>query len=72
MAGSLQARHARDHSAVPEGWIQTPGLMITSANVSEIIARQESDASKAAWFKSQLDTILGDIAAYTKPLDEAG
>jgi ribose transport system substrate-binding protein len=72
VTGSLQARHAQDNSALPEGWIQTPGLMITSANVSEIIARQESDASKAVWFQSQLDTIIGDIAAYTKPLDGAG
>jgi ribose transport system substrate-binding protein len=72
VAGSLQAQHAQDGSALPEGWIQTPGLMITSTNVSEIIARQESDASKAVWFKAQLGKILGDIAAYTKPLDEAG
>jgi ribose transport system substrate-binding protein len=72
VAGSLQARHAQDRSALPEGWIQTPSLMITSANVSEIIARQESDASKAVWFKPQLDKVIGDIAAYTKPLSEAG
>jgi ribose transport system substrate-binding protein len=72
VAGSLQARHAQDRRALPEGWIQTPGLMITAANVSEIITRQESDASKAAWFKPQIDKVIGDIAAYTKPLNEAG
>jgi ribose transport system substrate-binding protein len=72
VTGSLQARHAQDPGALPEGWIQTPGLMITSANVSEIIARQKSDADKMAWFKPHLDKVVGDVAAYTKPLSEAG
>jgi ribose transport system substrate-binding protein len=69
VAGWLQARHARDKSALPEGWIQTPNLVITSANMDEIIARQQSDADKAAWFKVNLEKITKDVAAYTKPLD---
>jgi ribose transport system substrate-binding protein len=69
VAGWLQARHARSRGPLPEGWIQTPSLMITSANVSEIIDRQASEAGKAAWFKPKLDEITGDIPAHTKPLD---
>jgi ribose transport system substrate-binding protein len=71
VAGWLQARHARDKSAMPEGWIQVPSLVITSTNMAEIIARQQSDADKAAWFKARLDKITKDVAAYTKPLDQA-
>jgi ribose transport system substrate-binding protein len=71
VAGWLQARHARDRSPLPEGWIQTPSLVITMTNVAEIIARQQSDTEKAAWFTPQLDKITGDLPAYTKPLDQA-
>jgi ribose transport system substrate-binding protein len=71
VAGWLQARHAKNGSPLPEGWIQTPSLLITSANVAEIITRQESDAARAAWFKPSLDKITSGIAAYTKPLDQA-
>jgi ribose transport system substrate-binding protein len=71
LAGWLQARHAQNHSPLPDGWVETPSLMITSANVSEIIARQQSEAEKSAWFKTKLDKITSDIPAYTKPLDQA-
>jgi ribose transport system substrate-binding protein len=71
VAGALHARHAQNGAPLPEGWIQIPGLMITSANVSEIMTRQASDADKAAWFKPRLDKIIGDLTAYTKPLDQA-
>ena len=71
IAGRVHAQHAKDRTPLPEGWIETPSLMITSANVAEVIARQESDAARAAWFKPQLDKITGDLPAYTKPLDQA-
>ena len=56
---------------MPEGWIYTPGLLVTSTNVDEIIARQASDESKLAWFKPQIDKIVSDLNAHTRPLDQA-
>jgi ribose transport system substrate-binding protein len=70
IAGRLHAQHGKEGTPLPEGWIETPSLVITSANVAEIIARQQSDAARAAWFKPHLDKITGDLAAYTKPLDQ--
>jgi len=56
---------------LPEGWIYTPGLLVTSTNVDEIIARQASDESKLAWFEPQIDKIVSDLNAHTRPLDQA-
>jgi ribose transport system substrate-binding protein len=71
VAGRVQAQHAKDGKPMPEGWIYTPGLAITKANVDDIIERQESEDSKAAWFKPQIDTILSDRKTYLRPLSEA-
>ena len=71
VAGALQARHAQSDAPLPEGWIQIPGMIITSVNVPEIIARQASDAEKEAWFRPRLDKIITNVAAHTKPLDQA-
>jgi len=71
VAGWLQVRAAKDGKPLPEGWIEVPGLMITSANVDEILKRQESDAAKLAWFKPHIDKITGNLSTYTKPLDKA-
>jgi ribose transport system substrate-binding protein len=35
VAGKLLAEHARNHTALPAGWILTPGLAVTKANVDE-------------------------------------
>jgi ribose transport system substrate-binding protein len=68
VTGWLQARRANNRGTLPEGWVQIPSLVVTPANVSEIMTRQESDAGKAAWFKPQIDKITGNLPAYTKPL----
>jgi ribose transport system substrate-binding protein len=67
----LLAQHAKTGTAIPEGWIDTPGLLITPANIDEIIKRQESDAAKFAWFRPELEKITGNLPANTKPLDQA-
>lgn len=71
LAGRVQAQHAKDGKPMPEGWIYTPGLAITKANVDDIIKRQQSDDAKAAWFKPQIDKILSDRKTYLRPLSEA-
>jgi ribose transport system substrate-binding protein len=71
VAGALQARHAKDGAPVPAGWIEIPGMIVTSANVAEIMARQASEEDKATWFKPHLDKIMDSVAGYTKPLNQA-
>jgi ribose transport system substrate-binding protein len=71
LAGSLQARYARTGRPLPQGWLVVPGLLVDTGNAGEIIARQESEETQAAWFKPQADTMLLDPAPYLKPLADA-
>ena len=57
VAGRLLAERAKDGDALPSGWIRTPGLGVTRANVDEIIARQAGDAAKQAWFEAEITQI---------------
>jgi ribose transport system substrate-binding protein len=58
MAGRLLAERAKSGTPLPQGWIKTPGLGVTRANIDEIIARQASPAAKQAWFAAQADRLL--------------
>jgi ribose transport system substrate-binding protein len=71
IAGHLQARHAKNDDRLEKGWIYTPGLAVTPANVDEIIARQSSAAATAAWFKPKLEHMLRDLDSYLRPLHQA-
>lgn len=70
VAGWLLAEHAKTGRPLPQGWFAKPGLLITSANVDEIIQREATDASKLAWFKPQIDNVTADIAHSVRPLDQ--
>jgi ribose transport system substrate-binding protein len=72
IAGRLQAQHARTGRALPKGWIYTPGLAVTPANIDEILARQASPTAKESWFAPKVMQILADISAYLRPLSAAG
>jgi ribose transport system substrate-binding protein len=67
LAGHLLAAHATHGAKLPEGWIVVPGLAVTPANIDEIIARQSSAASRAAWFTPRVTAMLGDLDASLKP-----
>lgn len=70
VAGWLLAEHAKDARQLPEGWFATPGLVVTSSNVDEIISRQASEASKLAWSRPQIDTLTANLDGYMRPLDQ--
>jgi ribose transport system substrate-binding protein len=72
IAGRLQAEHARTGKALPKGWIYTPGLAVTPANVDKIIARQASPEAKRAWFAPLVQQILDHRSAYLRPIGDAG
>jgi ribose transport system substrate-binding protein len=70
VAGWLLAEHAKDGRPLPQGWYAKTGLMITSANVDEILQRESSDATKLAWFKPQIDMVTANIAQSLRPLEQ--
>jgi ribose transport system substrate-binding protein len=72
IAGRLQAEHARTGKALPKGWIYTPGLAVTPANIDEIITRQASPAAKESWFAPKIKQILDHTSTYLRPLSAAG
>jgi ribose transport system substrate-binding protein len=71
VAGWLLAEHAKDTRPLPEGWLATPSITVTAANVDEIIARQSSEANKLAWYRPQLDRMTRGPAGFLTPLDQA-
>ncbi|OLB82510.1 MAG: hypothetical protein AUI14_00540 [Actinobacteria bacterium 13_2_20CM_2_71_6] len=71
LAGWLEAEHGRAGTPLPEGWLYISGLVVTSANIDGIVARQQSDASKLAWFKPQIEKATSDPGMFLRPLDQA-
>jgi ribose transport system substrate-binding protein len=67
LAGRLLAERAKRGTPLPTGWIRTPGLGVTAANIDEIIARQSSPAAKQDWFRAQTDRLLADPSPQQMP-----
>lgn len=70
VGGWFLAEQAKDVRPLPEGWFVTPGLVVTSANVDEIMRRQVSEATKLAWFRPQIDALTAHPDRYLRPLDQ--
>ncbi|HEX7301390.1 sugar ABC transporter substrate-binding protein [Lentzea sp.] len=71
VAGWLLARHAKGGAALPEGWIETPGLTVTTANLDRILRRQESEQARREFFQPQIDSFVEDPASWVRPLEQA-
>lgn len=56
---------------LPDGWFLSPGGVVDSSNVDEIIARQKSAKAAYDWYKPTIDKLLGDQEAQLKPLKDA-
>jgi ABC-type sugar transport system substrate-binding protein len=68
IATYLLAQHAISGAAIPSGWWNPGYLVVNSANVDAIIARQKDAASRAAYFAPIVKKQLADPSAYIKPL----
>jgi ABC-type sugar transport system substrate-binding protein len=68
IAIALLARRARDGTALPKGWWNPGASLVTTKNVDEILQRQRSSSTRAAWYKATIDKQLADPSAYIKPL----
>ncbi|RDI26597.1 sugar ABC transporter substrate-binding protein [Lentzea flaviverrucosa] len=71
VAGWLLARHAKGGAALPEGWIETPGLTVTTTNLDQVLHRQESEKARREFFQPQIDSFVEDPASWVRPLEQA-
>jgi ribose transport system substrate-binding protein len=69
VAGWLLAQNAKGAGRLPEGWLVTPGLVVSSSNVDEITQRQATK-DKLTWFRPQVDAVITDIGKHLRPLDQ--
>jgi ribose transport system substrate-binding protein len=72
LAGRLQASHALDGTALPKGWVYTPGLAVTPDNIDAVMARQVSTATKEAALGDEIDALLRHLPQRIRPLSQAG
>jgi ribose transport system substrate-binding protein len=54
----LLIKAKRTCTAVPEGWWDSGNLLVNKANIDEIQARQQTPATRSAWFKKEIDKQL--------------
>ncbi|MFI6323603.1 sugar ABC transporter substrate-binding protein [Nonomuraea sp. NPDC050556] len=67
----LLAEAAKSGKALPSGWVDPGHLLVTKANVDEIIARQASDSAKRAWLSAKADAFFAGLAGKLRPMSEA-
>jgi len=56
---------------LPEGWFNPGTEVITSANVAKVIAREQSNTARYAYFQSVIQQETANPSAYIKPISEA-
>ncbi len=71
VAGWLLAEHAKKRRTLPEGWFVAPGLLVTSANIDEIIKRQSSPSTRLDAARQQFDELTANPERHLRPLDQA-
>jgi ribose transport system substrate-binding protein len=71
LAGAVQARCAKDGDELPAGWLPVPGVVVDASNAPEIIARQQTPATRQVWFEPRADELLDDLDDALRPLEDA-
>ncbi|MFJ9543632.1 sugar ABC transporter substrate-binding protein [Streptomyces sp. NPDC101225] len=56
---------------LPQGWFLSPGGVVDSADIDDVIARQKSATAAYDWYKPTIDKLLADQQARIKPLKDA-
>lgn len=72
IAVDLLAQHALTGKALPTGWWNPGFLVVNSANIAAIQARQATAASRLAWFKKEVTSELANPQKYLKPMSAMG
>jgi ribose transport system substrate-binding protein len=68
----LLAQHALHGTPLPKGWWNPGSLVVDKANIAEILKRQQSPASRYAFFKNEVAQELAHPSQYLKPLSDLG
>jgi ribose transport system substrate-binding protein len=71
IAITLLAEHAQQGKPLPQGWFNPGFGLVTAANINQIIAREQNNATRYAYYKPILDQELANPSAYIKPLSQA-
>ncbi|MGZ3146602.1 sugar ABC transporter substrate-binding protein [Lentzea chajnantorensis] len=71
VAGWLLAAHAKNGRPLPEGWFVAPGLLVTRANVDQVIARQSSPEARLDAARPQVEALTAHAERHIRPLHEA-
>ncbi len=66
----MQAARAAEGDALPEGWIEIPGLAVTPDNIVQMMARQSTPAGRKAWFSAPVNKILDRLDENLRPMSE--
>ncbi|KKD09892.1 sugar ABC transporter substrate-binding protein [Streptomyces sp. WM6386] len=56
---------------LPDGWFLSPGGVVDSSNIDEIITRQKSPEAAYDWYGPTIDKLLGDQEGQLRPLKDA-
>lgn len=62
---------AQRGGTLPSGWFETPGQILTKANVDAVITRQKSPSAGYDYYKDQITQLLASVKANMKPLSQA-
>ena len=72
LSAAILVDSVRDHGGkLPKGWFVSPGGVIDTGNVSDIITRQSSPQAAYAWYRATIERLLADVPGQLKPLDQA-
>ena len=71
LASAILIKYVREGKKPPQGWFKTPGMVLDSGNIDEVIAREKSPQAAYAWYKPQIDRLLANITGNIRPLSDA-
>jgi ribose transport system substrate-binding protein len=68
---AVLAQYVRDGRKLPHGWLKTPGMVIDSSNIDQVIAREKSPQAAYDYYKQEIDKLLANVTGNLRPLSEA-
>ena len=71
ISAAVLAKTVRDGKKPPSGWFKTPGMVLDSGNIDEVIAREKSPEAAYNWYKPQIDKLLANVDESLNPLSQA-
>jgi ABC-type sugar transport system substrate-binding protein len=71
ISAAVLAQYVRDGRKLPHGWLKTPGMVIDSSNIDQVIAREKSPQAAYDYYKQEIDKLLANVTGNLRPLSEA-